>query len=75
MQREPVSPYEFIYMGGPTHTYVFVTELQVIYEIKFKPSSYTFGTQPPFTQFAYEFVIEVAETHCPNYRHLTGPFH
>jgi len=65
MQRELISPYEFIYMGGPTHTYLFVTELQVIYEIKFKPSSYIFGIQPPFTEFAYEFVIEVAENPLP----------
>lgn len=65
MQREPVSPYEFIYVGGPTHTYIFVTNLEVIYEIKFKPSSYIFGNQPPFTEFAYEFVIEVAENPLP----------
>lgn len=60
------SPYEFIYVGGQHFTYVFVTRQLVVYEIKFKPSSYIFGEQPPFTEFAFEFVIEVAENPLPH---------
>jgi hypothetical protein len=65
MRSELAKPYDFIYVGGINNTYVFVTNHQVIYEIKFKPSSYIFGNQPPFTEFAYEFVIEVAENPLP----------
>lgn len=53
--------YEFIFLGGINNTYAFITDHQIVYELKFKPSSYVFGDQPPFTEFAFEFVIEVAE--------------
>ncbi len=57
--------YDFIFPGGVNNTYVFVTDQQIVYELKFKPSSYIFGIQPPFTEFAFEFVIEVAENPLP----------
>ena len=57
----PIKEYEFLFLGGINNTYAFVTDQQIVYELKFKPSSYIFGSQPPFTEFAYEFVIEVAE--------------
>ncbi|QIP13053.1 hypothetical protein G8759_10650 [Spirosoma aureum] len=65
MQNTPKKGYEFIYLGGINNTYIFITSDQVVYELKFKPSSYIFGKQPPFTEFAYEFVIEVAENPLP----------
>ncbi|MFD2569742.1 DUF6169 family protein [Spirosoma soli] len=58
-------PYDFICLGGINNTYAFVTRHQIIYEIKFKPSSYIFGNQPPFTEFAFEFVMDVAENPLP----------
>lgn len=57
--------YEFVYLGDVNNTYIFLTDQQVVYELKFKPSSYIFGNQPPFTEFAFEFVIEVAENPLP----------
>lgn len=65
MQHEPAKPYDFIFIGGQNNTYVFVTSRLIVYEIKFKPSSYIFGHQPPFTEFAFEFVIEIAENPLP----------
>ncbi|SFD32249.1 DUF6169 family protein [Spirosoma endophyticum] len=65
MQSVPKRGYEYIFLGGENNTYAFITDQQVIYELKFKPSSYIFGNQPPFTEFAFEFVIEVAENPLP----------
>ncbi|QMW01149.1 DUF6169 family protein [Spirosoma foliorum] len=58
--------YEFVFLGGTNNTYAFITDQEVVYELKFKPSSYIFGNQPPFTEFAFEFVIEVAENPLPD---------
>ena len=33
--------------------------------LKFKPSRYIFGNQPPFTEFAFEFVIDLTENPLP----------
>lgn len=57
--------YEFVFWGGINNTCAFITDHQIVYELKFKPSSYVFGNQPPFTEFAFEFVIEVAENPQP----------
>lgn len=65
MQSVPKRGYEYIFLGGENNTYAFITDQQVIYELKFKPSSYIFGNQPPFTEFAFEFGIEVAENPLP----------
>jgi Family of unknown function (DUF6169) len=53
--------YDFQFLGGYKNTYIFVTDSGLIYEIKFKPSTYIFGNKPPVDEFAYEFVIDVAE--------------
>ncbi len=60
MPNGPVNGYDYIFLGGENNTYLFITTQQVVYELKFKPSSYIFGNQPPFTEFAFEFVIDVA---------------
>ncbi len=65
MQNALEKGYEFVYLGGINNTYAFVTDQQIVYELKFKPSSYIFGNQPLFTEFAFEFVIEVAENPLP----------
>ena len=56
-----MSSYDFDFIGGFNSTYVFVTKHSIVYEIKFKPSTYIFGYQAIESEFAYEFVIEVAE--------------
>ncbi len=61
--------YEFDYIGGINNTYAFVSEHGIVYEIKFKPSSYIFGYETMQNEFAFEFVIEVAE----NITHKTPP--
>lgn len=65
MPNAPKKGYEFVYLGDVNNTYAFVTDQQIVYELKFKPSSYIFGHQSSFTEFAFEFVIEVAENPLP----------
>ncbi len=65
MLNAPHKGYEFIFLGGVNNTYAFIIKHQVVYELKFKPSSYIFVNQPPFTEFAFEFVMEVAENTLP----------
>ena len=61
MQVDKKEPYEFISFGDKNNTYAFVTEHLIVYEVKFKPSSYIFSETSSFIQDTFEFVIEVAE--------------
>jgi Family of unknown function (DUF6169) len=52
--------YPFLFLGGQNSSYVFVTDLRISYEIKFKSSSYLFDNRLDFNLSVHEFVIEVA---------------
>lgn len=52
--------YPFFFLGGQNSSYVFVTDLKISYEIKFKSSSYLFSDRLDFDLSVHEFVIEVA---------------
>jgi hypothetical protein len=52
--------YPFFFLGGQNSSYVFVTDLKISYEIKFKSSSYLFDNRLDFKISVHEFVIEVA---------------
>ncbi|MFY7910697.1 MAG: DUF6169 family protein [Emticicia sp.] len=56
-----LSSYDFIFVGGTENSYVFETEIGVIYEIKFKPSKYIFESGFSYSDFTFEFVIKILE--------------
>lgn len=59
MQNLP--SYNFIFVGGKENSYVFETEIGVIYEVKFKPSKYIFESGFSYSDFTFEFVIKVLQ--------------
>lgn len=59
MQNQP--SYNFIFVGDKENSYVFETEIGVIYEIKFKPSKYIFESGFSYSDFTFEFVIKVLQ--------------
>lgn len=58
--------YDFIFIGGKENSYLFETAFGVIYEIKFKPSKYIFKSGFSYSDFTFEFVINVL--HNPKYK-------
>lgn len=60
MQSESKKHYDFFYLGGANESYAFVTENEVYYEAKFKPSNYLFSGLQEFNIDVFEFVIDVA---------------
>lgn len=52
--------YDFEFIGGVNNSYVFETIRNIVYEIKFKPSSYINLFDKNISEFIFEFVIEVA---------------
>lgn len=52
--------YDFNFIGGVNNSYVFETNRGIIYEIKFKPSSYIKIFDKNVSEYIFEFVIEVA---------------
>jgi hypothetical protein len=55
MQNLPT--YNFIFVGGKENSYVFETEIGVIYEVKFKPSKYIFESG-----FSYGYISAVSDS-------------
>lgn len=53
--------YNYFFLGGKNNSYVFATRLGIIYEIKFKPSSYINVFEEKISEYIFEFVIEVSE--------------
>ncbi len=53
-----LSPYNFVFIANVSNSYLFETDYNVAYEIKFKPFDYLF-LDKEFGKYAYEFVIEV----------------
>lgn len=51
--------YSFEFIGGLNNSYSIVTQSDVIYEIKFKPSSYLIEIDDIINELVFEFVIEV----------------
>ncbi|MEC5164744.1 intracellular sulfur oxidation DsrE/DsrF family protein [Flavobacterium sp. PL11] len=51
--------YNFEFIGGKNNSYVIVTKSDVVYEIKFKPSSYLSNLNFLDNNLIFEFVIEV----------------
>ena len=60
--------YELIEDGGTL--YIFKTDFEVLYEVRFKPTPYLFPAEKPYSDDAYEFSIIVIEN--PN--HASPPF-
>ena len=60
--------YELIEDGGTL--YIFKTDFEVLYEVRFKPTPYLFLAEKPFSDDTYEFSIIVIEN--PN--HASPPF-
>lgn len=52
--------YEFYFWGGKNNSFIFETDLGIVYEVKFKPSDYLFSNLMLSSNFIYEFVIDVA---------------
>jgi Family of unknown function (DUF6169) len=59
-ERPSSKKYDFIFLGGIDNSYGFVTNHEIIYEIKFKPTGYLFDKYPIIAENSFEFVIEVA---------------
>jgi hypothetical protein len=53
--------YEFEYVAGLNHSYIFKTTNEVIFEIKFKPSNYIFGYSEIININAFELGIVILE--------------
>jgi hypothetical protein len=51
--------YEFKFLGGINNSYVFETIRGIVYEIKFKPSSYINLFDADVSEFIFEFIIVV----------------
>ncbi|MEY3417525.1 MAG: hypothetical protein RL060_1637, partial [Bacteroidota bacterium] len=56
-------PYSYFFVGGLNNSYFFETVNDIIYEIKFKPSSYLFDNHInlDIADLVFEFVIGIAE--------------
>ena len=54
--------YDFEFGGGFFNSYIFQTDNEIIYEIKFKPTDYLFGGDSIFNSFTFELVIELKTT-------------
>ena len=54
-------PYKFFNVGGNDNSYIFETDNHLIYDIKFRPSSYLFEKTPkPYiNDLVFEFIIEL----------------
>ncbi len=53
--------YDFSFIGGINNSYVFLTENDITYQVKFKDSSYLFHGRLDFDVQAFEMVIEIQD--------------
>jgi hypothetical protein len=60
-KEQPVEPYEFTFAGGEANSYFFTTQTNVIYEIKFIPSTDYFSGYEALEVDVFEMVIAVAD--------------
>lgn len=52
--------YDYFFLSGTNNSYVFETSVGIVYEIKFKPTTYLFDESYIFSKLVYEFIIDVA---------------
>lgn len=64
------SPYVFEMIKEDVMLYIFKTDFEVLYEVRFKSTPYLFSSDKPYSNDAYEFSIIVIEN--PN--HAAPPF-
>jgi Family of unknown function (DUF6169) len=69
MQKEGplLSIYEYFFEGGLNNTYVFETNSNILYGVKFKPSEYIISDKS-YSNSIYEMIIEVLDI--PNEKRL-----
>lgn len=60
INKQQITPYEYLFLGGNENVYGFETVNQIVYELKFKSTSYIFEKRLNFPIDAFEFVISVA---------------
>ncbi len=53
--------YSFEFEGGVNNSYIFKTDYEIRYEIKFVPSGYIWESDPFFKDFTFEFIIAILE--------------
>ena len=56
-----VEVYSFEFEGGTNNSYIFKTDHEIRYEIKFVPSGYIWETNPFFKDYTFEFIITILE--------------
>jgi len=55
VERES-SSYEYLFVGGPNHSYTFKSQFEASYEVKFKPGP-ELVDDPAFEEYIFEMVI------------------
>jgi hypothetical protein len=56
-----IGSYSFEFEGGKNNSYVFKTDNEIRYEIKFVPSGYLWESNPFFKDYTFEFIIAILE--------------
>lgn len=59
--KKPTEPYQYTFTGGETNSYFFTTQTNVIYEIKFVPSTDYFRGYEALEVEVFEMVIAVTD--------------
>ena len=62
--------YKYQFVGGQNNTYIFKTDFNITYEIKFVPSGYLWESNPFFKDYTFEFIIAVLEENAEKKRPL-----
>ena len=52
--------YNYVFVGGLNNSYIFETTNNSVYEVKFKPTDYLFDEDKKFSEYTFEFIIELA---------------
>ena len=58
-EEQPLSGYDFEFIGFENNSYIFETDSKITYEIQFKPTPYLFDKKYEFANLTFEFVISV----------------
>ena len=56
-----MSSYDYTFVGGENNSYFYITDSKIVYEVKFKNTSYVFDGYSDRKIFAYELIITVEE--------------
>ena len=56
-----INSYSYEFEGGKNNSYIFKTDYEIRYEIKFVPSGYLWETAPFFKDYTFEFIIAILE--------------